>query len=250
MSNKYIYQFSVNRQDEVEEIELSKNEAGEEIKTIKMVKKQVPVVFAIRKPTRKLREDAEMFYAVRMSEGIKAGLLTRALLAKRYVNDGGSMSEPERVKMAELYIEFLNKESEIQKLQLNLENLSEDKKQEKLKAVARDLASIRAQIEEINVQQNNLFEHTAESKAENKTVFWWMVNLAYKEESKDVFKPLLDGESHEDKLDSYEAFEDKEDLFWNEVLKKFGWYVSAWYHGGITTKEEFDKLSETINASA
>lgn len=249
MSNKYLYQFSVNRQDEVEECEVSKNEAGEEIKTIKKVKKQTPVVFAIKRPNRKLREDAEMFYAVKMSDGIKAGLLTRALLAKRYANDGGSMSEPERVKMAELYIEFLNKETDIQKIQLNLENLTEDQKQEKLKIVAADLASVRGQIEEINVQQNSLFEHTAESKAENKTVFWWLVNLAYQEEGRDIFKPVFYGESHEDKLDSYEKFEEKEDLFWNEVIKKFSWYVSAWYHGGITAKEDFDKISETIDTS-
>lgn len=249
MSNKYIYQFSVNRQDEVEEAEISKNEAGEEIKTIKKVKKQTPVIFAIKKPTRKLREEAEMFYAVKMSEGIKAGLLTRALLAKRYVNDGGSMSESERVKVAELYIEFLNKENEIQKLQLNLENLAEDQKQERLKEVAKDLADIRAQIEEVNIQQNSLFEHTAESKAENKTVFWWMVNLAFQEDTKDSFKALFAGDTHEEKLDSYEQLEEKDDLFWTEVLKKFSWYTSAWYHGGITTKEEFDKLSERINAA-
>ena len=248
MNTKHIYQFSVNRQDEIEEAEISKNEAGEEIKTIKKVKKQTPVVFAIRKPNRKLREDAEMFYAVKMSEGIKSGLLTRALLSKRYINDGGAMSEPERVKMAELYVQFLSGETELQKIQLNLENLSEDVKKEKLKDAAKALGEVRAEIEEINIQQNNLFEHTAESKAENKTVFWWMINLALQEEGKD-FNPLFKGDSYEAKLDAYEAIEENEDLFWLEVLKKFTWYTSAWYHGGISTKEDFDRFSDTINAA-
>ena len=106
---KWLYEFAVNDQKEIEQIETSQDDQGNEIKTTKKVKKIVPVKFKILKPTRKMFDDAELFYGVKLSEGIKAGLLTKALLAKRYQNDGGAMSEPEKEKYSKLYIELYNK---------------------------------------------------------------------------------------------------------------------------------------------
>ena len=86
---KWLYHFEVKKDVEKKVEEKSKDEKGEEITITKTVTEQEPSTFAIQKPNRKIYEDAELFYAVKLSEGIKAGLLTRALLAKRYKNDGG-----------------------------------------------------------------------------------------------------------------------------------------------------------------
>lgn len=247
MEDKYLYKFTVNRQSEVDETVTSKNEAGEEVKTITKVKKEVPVSFAIRKPNRKLREAAEMYYAVKMSEGVKAGLLTRPLLAKRYVNDGGAMSDPDKARFADAYVTLLNKENDIQKTQLNLENLPEDQKQAKLLEIAKEISELRSILQDINFQQSTLFEHTAEAKAETKTVFWWILHLAYMANEKDEFKPIFGDGDFESRMIKYEELEEKEELFWDEVFKKFGWYVSAWVNGAILSKDDFERVTQAMN---
>ena len=93
---KRLFEFVVPKEELVKETETSKNDKGEEITTTKEVKKEVDKQYFLRKPTRKLFDQAELFYGVQLSEGIKAGLLTRALLQKRFSNDGGTLGEKER----------------------------------------------------------------------------------------------------------------------------------------------------------
>ena len=110
MKNKWLYDFNVYDEFEDTVEEKKKDENGEEITISRKVPKKRAVVFSIKKPDRRLFEGAELFYAVKLSEGIKAGLLTRPLLAKRYKNDGGAMSEPEKKRYAELYYDMLIKQ--------------------------------------------------------------------------------------------------------------------------------------------
>ena len=108
---KKLFEFTVPKEVEIEENETSKNEKGEEIKITKKNKTKEQVKVFIRKPTRALFDEAELFYGVRLSEGIKAGLLTRALLAKRFTNDGGVLSEEEKNVYATLYVGLFEKQN-------------------------------------------------------------------------------------------------------------------------------------------
>ena len=111
MEIKKLYSFTANQETVVEETEVSKNDQGEEIKTTKKVKKQISLEFAIKKPNRVMFEDAELFYGIRLSESIKAGLLPKALVVKRFENDGGALSSGEEKRVKEL----ISKLSELQK---------------------------------------------------------------------------------------------------------------------------------------
>ena len=104
--NKFLYEFTVNKEEEVEKSEISKNEKNEEIRIVKKEIIKNPISVRIIKPDRKLFDDAELFYGVQLSVGIKSGLLTRSLLAKRYQNDGGALSDPEKEQYANLYKSF------------------------------------------------------------------------------------------------------------------------------------------------
>ena len=81
---KWVHKFTVNKEKEVEVTETKTGENGEEITTKRKEVQQVPIEFCIRKPNRKTYDEAELFYGVKLSEGIKAGLLTKTQLAKRY----------------------------------------------------------------------------------------------------------------------------------------------------------------------
>ena len=95
---RILNEFTIPKEEDVQETETSTNENGEEVSTTKTVKKSVDKTFVVKKPSRALYDEAELFYGVKLAEGIKAGLLTRALLAKRFNNDGGILSDPEKEK--------------------------------------------------------------------------------------------------------------------------------------------------------
>ena len=155
---KWLHEFAVNDEKEVEQIETSTDAQGNEVKTTKKVKKIIPVKFKIQKPTRKLFDEAELFYGIKLSEGIKAGLLTKALLAKRYQNDGGAMSEPEKEKYTQLYVDLYSKETEFQKVSLNLENISPEDKTAKVAKLLGELTEIRSQLQTLEFSQIALFD--------------------------------------------------------------------------------------------
>ena len=109
---KRLHSFTVTKEVEVVKKDESENDKGEKVITERTELEKKPQYFFIRKPTRALYDDAELFYAVKMSEGIKAGLLTKALLAKRYENDGGPLSEGEVERYGELYVDFYQRQTE------------------------------------------------------------------------------------------------------------------------------------------
>lgn len=241
---KWLYEFAVNDQKEVEQVETSKDDQGNEVKTTKKVKKVVPVKFKILKPTRKMFDDAELFYGVKLSEGIKAGLLTKALLAKRYQNDGGAMSEPEKEKYSKLYIELYNKETEFQKVSLNLENISPEEKTAKIAKLISELAEIRQELQDVEFSQISLFDQTAENRARNQCIMWWVLNLAYTLDSKEEPTPLFNGKTYDEKVENYDSIEEQESPFWNEVFKKLAYFISFWYMGKISSQEDFQKAEQ------
>ena len=64
---KYLYKFNVIKEEETHEETTSKNDKGEEVITKTPVIKKVPVTFSIKRPNRKLYEDGELHYAVKLS---------------------------------------------------------------------------------------------------------------------------------------------------------------------------------------
>jgi hypothetical protein len=83
---KEIFSFTVKDTKLVEEKtkEKRKNDAGveEEVEVSKKVKKEVPYKIIIKDPTRRELEDADMEYSIEMSNCIKKGILTKAMLQK------------------------------------------------------------------------------------------------------------------------------------------------------------------------
>ena len=237
--SKYLYTFSVKKMVEEEKEELSKNEKGETVKTVKVQKTINLEKISLRRPSRRMYDNAELFYGVKLSEGIKAGLLTKALLAKRYEDDGGSMSDREKTEYFETYYSLLDKENDYQRLQLNLDNLDPDEKESRLLESLYDILELRKSLRDIEESQASLFNQTAENRARNQTLMWWVLHLGYAHG-----KPIFTGDSYEEKVLMYDDLEEEEDPFWDEVVKKLAYFVSFWYSGQATEKEDFDRALE------
>jgi rRNA maturation endonuclease Nob1 len=244
-TDKYLYEFTVNKESEVEEIESSKNEKGEEVKTIKKVKSNVPVYFRILKPNRKLFDEAELHYGIKLSEGIKAGLLTRSLLAKRYQNDGGAMSESEKQRYATLYIELYKLQNDLQRLEVNLDKLNKEDQTKKITDLLNEINSAKKELQEIENYHSTLFDQTAENRARNQTIMWWVLQLSYISENNKDYQPFFGEGNYDKKIEKYDEIEEKDDIFFREILAKLAYFISLWYMGKANKFEDFKNL-ETL----
>ena len=242
----WLYHFDVKKDVEKTVEEKSKDEDGNEITISKKVIEQAPTTFSIQKPTRRIYENAELFYAVKLSEGIKAGLLTRALLAKRYKNDGGPMSEPEKERYAEVYYQMLVKQDALEKLKLNLEGKTEEERARQASVLMADLIDLQEEIQTFENQQQTLFDQTAENRAKNATIMWWVLNLAHKKEGNE-YVPVFGEGDYDARLELYDEIEEKNDAFWTEVIKKFAYFTTFWYTNGVTTEDEFKQVENLYN---
>ena len=246
MSIKTLYQFKINR--EIEEVvkEKSKDKDGNEVTTDKKKIVNKEVQFGIRKPNRKLYEEAELFYGVKLSEGIKAGLLTQPLLAKRYKNDGGSMSETEKKRYAEIYYDLIIKQDELEQIKLNLEKKSEQERAKEASKIMTDIVDLQRELQSFESDQSTLFDQTAENRAKNMVIMWWVLNLSYIKGEEDWI-PVFAGSKYEDKLESYDGIEEETDAFNTEMVKKLAYFITFWYMNGISSEEDFKRIEEVYN---
>jgi hypothetical protein len=239
---KTMFEFDIYQEKEIEKVDVSTNEKGEEVKVTSKVKTTVPVKLAIKKPTRSLFDEAELFYGVRLSEGIKAGLLTRALLAKRFNNDGGVLSDEEQKEYNELYIDFFNLQNEFQKLSIKEESIRTDEEKENLKAVIAKMNDARERLQKYEMAQANLFEQTAENRARNKTIMWWVLQLSLIQGDDKKFKELFNEGSYEEKIKRYDEIEESDSNLEKLALQKLLYLISFWYIGRAASQDEFEKL--------
>ncbi|MAF24673.1 hypothetical protein CL634_03750 [bacterium] len=246
----WLFEFDIDKWDEVEKREKQTNDKGEDVEVISKVKEKRPVKFALKKPNRRLYDKAELFYGVKMSEGIKAGLLTRSLLAKRYEDDGGAFSETEKRRYSELYLAIYNKENEYQRLQLNADNKPEELKQRLSQDSLQEIAELRRELQDIEASQANIFDQTAENRAKNQVIMWWVLHLSnWKEYNHNDYTEFFDGKNYDEKLNSYDEIEDSDEDFSAEAVRKLAYFVSFWYMGRASTQEDFEAVNEIYESN-
>lgn len=251
MKQKWLYKFVTNKTETKTETKKVKDSDGKETTETTSETVEKPITIAIAKPRRRLYEDAELFHGVKLSEGIKAGLLTRHLIAKRYDNDGGLFSDEEREEYATL---ILIKNQKIKDYQLLAVDDQEKEKVEESKAkLLKELTAIEREIQNFEEERSSLFDKTADVRAENQLVMWWVFSLAYycdKQDAKDEdFEPIFGLGSFEEKLSVYDDFFDEEDDFWLPISKKLAFLTSFWHNGSIADEKSFQEVEKLYDDS-
>jgi len=236
---KYLYESTVEKIVE-EKVTEKRQENGQEIEVSKTVKTKKPFKIAVLKPDRKKFKEAEIFYAKTLSHYLKEGLLPYSLVSKRYMNDGGPLSDDEkkfintlREKYAEIQEEYFSMPSELTEVQ--------GKRRAEILLEMTDINKI------LNEIQNNyaeLFDNTAESKSKNDTIEWWILNLSCADEDGKGLKLFYGEEDFSSKTKKLEDNEAKDDPFLNEVIKKLSYFISFWYASKSQLKEEDFKSAE------
>ena len=238
---KKLFDFRIPKVIKETKSETSKNDKGETVTVEKEVEVHKSQKVFLRKPNRSLYDEAELFYGVRLSEGIKAGLLSRALLAKRFSNDGGVLSEDEKNRYADLYLKLYENQLEVDRLS-SLGKKRNKKQEEKLSGLISQVAVMRRELTDFEMSQSSLFEQTAENRARNKTILWWTLHISYFVDDEGNESPVFKGDDYDAKLKVYDEIEESEDEFDEELLSKLLYYISFWYVGKVNSEEDFRKL--------
>lgn len=248
MESKELYKFKV-----FEEKEITKEEStidistGEETIVKKKVLEKVPVEITLKKPSRRQIEEADLEFSVEMSRCIKKGILTKAMLAKKYSDIGGAMSESESQKLVELYQKTFDLQNENARLDLISEK--SDEVLNRISKITEELSQARNEIIEIESSYRALFDHTADTKAQNKVLLWYIINLTQIKREFDVdSKPYFKGKDFEEKLSNFYEKEESGDEFHFNLIKKLSTFVAFWFFNQASTKEDFEDLERKIEA--
>lgn len=201
--------------------------------------------FAVLKANRRMREDGELFYSSEVSRFAKAGILPKAAWNTILSDGGGSISEKDRELYGNLLMDFRDKSFDLQAILIK--NVSERSEDEQLRStkLIEELEDIKQEIQGFEASQISIFENTAESKARNRAILWWVMNLAYKKEG-DTYELLFDGNSFNDKLDLYDSLEEDatKHAFLLGVLRRITYLITLWFLGRAENTEDMKSFDD------
>lgn len=239
---KKIYSFQLNKETEVETQVETANDAGEVVITKKKEKQSVPHKFFVAKPTRSQSDAAQLYNSIQVSQSLKAGMLSVYSLDRKYREDG-VFTDADNKQYKDLYGVLIKFVDELQELNKTPEaNRSEEQKSRWIEITA-EMDQIRTKLKDFENIKNNLYTHSAEYRARNLTITWWVLNLSYKGEAGKE-SHFFSGNTLEEKLKSYDELADKDDVFIKDVMEKFMYIVSFWIINGSDKQEDFDQLEK------
>jgi hypothetical protein len=253
-----LYSFDIEIEEEIErevtkDVE-RKNDQGEK-ETIKEISKEkvlqkTPVKVFLKKPTRSQVEDGDMFYSIWLNKFIQMGLLTRAMLAKKQLDVGGSLNEEDKLNYAKLYLKLFEKQQNVIRYSaMDSDKMSNDEKERLEKSIS-ELSVIRKDLADFEAAQASIFDHTADVKARNKTITWFLLHMAFytKGDADDAeSSALFPGMDYEEKYDSYQELDEDQDAIFSKSIDRLSTIATIWYMSGLQEQGEFEEVLKQMN---
>jgi len=205
----------------------------------------VPVQVRIKRPSRRELEDAELEYSVEMSRCVKRGILTKAMLYKKYSDTGGVFSEQDAKDYGKLYTEVLNLQNEY--VRLDSADKKSDKQKKRLEEIKEDLGATKQKMVEVESTMHTLFDHTADTKAQNRLLLWYTLMLTHVQtDDEEQPTPYFTCEDFEQRVEDYYKKEDQSDDFYLQLVKKVTTILAFWFFNQASTPDEFNALIEQM----
>ena len=202
-----------------------------------------PVTFTLVEPTRTQRDEADLFYNVKLSSAIKAGMLTRQQLQRRIIDDGGLLSEAEIAEYEKMVNRFRVLRDEYQRLSLIKDPEKTEPQKKRFSVVSAQITECRREIQDFETNRSELFDHTSEVWARNKLFAWWLIHLGFVQEEGDKEpRRIFVKDTYNDNLDEYDVLA-LDDLY-GAALEKLLLHVTIWQLIGATKPEEFDTIEK------
>ena len=121
--------------------------------------------------------------------------------------------------------------------------------EDKLRDMLGEMGELRRDIVNMETTYSSLFNHTADNKAQNKVILWYLVNLSYYQEGEgeeEELKSFFTSEESEDKIEEYYDLDENGDELFDLAKDKLSTFLSFWYFSSNATKEDFDSLNNDI----
>jgi len=235
-NNKNIYKFQVNREI-IEKVETTKKDKdGEEIVTTKNKKTKKPVTIVLKKPTRRMVDEAEEYFAIELSKNVKKGIVTKAMLVKKYADTGGALTEEESKDM----VRAVQKSNELtNKIQMMVATKAS---KEEIEPLEQELFEVRKNLVDLESSLQGVYNNTADARAERSTIIWYLLNVTKVLNDLGDELDYFEGILLEDKLDNMYDKDEGGDPFDEEVLNKVMRIISYWHYTGDTSKEKIDEF--------
>jgi len=168
------------------------------------------------------------------------------MLAKKYSDSGGLLSEEDAKFLTRKYSELGDLQNKYTRLSAKPKKTKAD--EDRLTSMMGDMADKRREIVDIETSYSSLFNHTADNKAQNKVILWYLVNLShYQEDESDDIKPFFNGEESEDKINQYYDIDENGDEIFDLAKDKLSTFLSFWYFSSNASVEDFDQLNQDID---
>jgi hypothetical protein len=239
---KELYSFVVDKEVEKEEVTTKVDKKTKEETTVKKkVTAKVPVTIKLKKPSRRELEEAELEFSVEMSRCVKKGILTKAMLAKKYSDTGGLMSEDDATSLVDSYKKVFDLQNEFSRLEIV--QTKTEKQTARVEEITKELAETRRRIVEFESNYQSLFDHTADVKAQNRLILWYVIMLTYiQEEGEENPQPYFGKGDFEERLEEYYKKEESDDSLYFLIAKKAATILAFWFFNQASDKESFDGL--------
>lgn len=214
--------------------------------------KTVEKEFFLRKPNRRLIEDGELFHGQQINNAImRHGLIPRALLAKKFAEHEGVYTDKEKEEYQKLLSNARKWETELQTILMKDDKARSKIEIEKISEYQDKLFQCRMDIRNFELQEDSLYEHTAENYARKKVIFWWVTQLSFfcSDDGEELI--VLEGDSYDEKMDHYEKLvEDKKNRsMWENAVSKLSYYTAIWLNPNIAgDTESFKQAIELLEA--
>jgi hypothetical protein len=198
----------------------------------------------LAKPTARQLEKADYKYSATLSSLIKQGILTRAMLYKKYEDSGGLLPEHIHKAQIENQKELFDTERSLIRLEAKGENkLTAKEKIEREELIVKS-AEIRREMTFIENTFDSVYSHTAERLAQNNMAFWWMFELSYIQgENEETPRKIFTKETLEDNKDFFYDMEEDETKVVTAIKTKLFGLLSFWYYGQKISKDEMDAFA-------
>ena len=124
-----------------------------------------------------------------------------------------------------------------------------EKDKERIKKLSGRLGETRKEIVDMESNYASLFNHTADSRAQNKAVTWYLLNLSYlRRDNEDHTEPIFKGETFDDKIDEYYRLEEEGSELYDIISSRLATYISFWYYSaGAVTDDDFQNLQKDMD---
>lgn len=210
----------------------------------------------IKSPSRRESEDADLEYSIEISNLLKKGVMTKAMLLKKYDElTGGDQHrlkkdmEQIRIKSKEFHIKSFDLK-EILVAQKGKKRITKAEK-EKTDDLKELIANLKQELIMLEAEYSQLFEFTADTKAAQKQILWYFSHLTYySKDGEEDWKPLVEGKDWQEKRDFLYKMEEEDDDSTSplliESMGKCLAFISLWYHSVNPNQDDFEELDNDI----